>query len=46
MHKAAGAFGGLSVASRDLIPVPFPAPDGDFTLLIGDWYKSNLTVSY
>jgi len=43
-QRAAGGFGGLSVASRDLIPVPFPPPDGDITLLIGDWYKTNATI--
>lgn len=43
-HKAAGGFGGLKVVSRPLIPVPFPAPDGDITLLIGDWYKTNHTI--
>ncbi|XP_059065443.1 L-ascorbate oxidase homolog isoform X2 [Cryptomeria japonica] len=40
-HKAAGGFGGLNVVSRPRIPVPFPSPDGDITLLIGDWYKGN-----
>ncbi|URD97276.1 L-ascorbate oxidase [Musa troglodytarum] len=40
-HKAAGGFGGIRVLSRPLIPVPFPPPAGDFTLLIGDWYKAN-----
>lgn len=44
LQIAAGGFGGLSVASRDLIPVPFPPPDGDITLLIGDWYKTNATI--
>nr|CAD1833110.1 unnamed protein product [Ananas comosus var. bracteatus] len=36
-QKAAGGFGGLRVNSRLLIPVPFPAPADDFTVLIGDW---------
>jgi len=44
LQKAAGGFGGLSVASRALIPVPFPSPDGDITLVIGDWYKTNVTI--
>ncbi|KAL6012548.1 hypothetical protein ACLOJK_003037 [Asimina triloba] len=44
MHRAAGGFGGLNVYSRPRIPVPFPNPDGDFTLLIGDWYKYNHKV--
>ncbi|KAE9592665.1 putative L-ascorbate oxidase [Lupinus albus] len=40
-HKAAGAFGGIRVYSKPLIPVPFPNPADDYTVLIGDWYKSN-----
>ncbi|CAN6454323.1 unnamed protein product [Victoria cruziana] len=43
MHKAAGGYGGFRVSSRPLIPVPFPPPAGDFTALIGDWYKANHT---
>lgn len=43
-HKAAGGFGGIRILSRPLIPVPFDNPAGDFTVLIGDWYKSNHTV--
>lgn len=44
-HKAAGAFGGIRILSRPRIPVPFPDPSGDYTVLIGDWYKANHTVS-
>ncbi|KAL2927072.1 L-ascorbate oxidase-like protein, partial [Bienertia sinuspersici] len=40
-HKAAGGFGGIRVLSRPRIPVPFPPPADDFTLLIGDWYNKN-----
>ncbi|KAF5729070.1 multi-copper oxidase type 1 family protein [Tripterygium wilfordii] len=40
-HKAAGAFGAIRLWSRPRIPVPFPNPAGDFTLLVGDWYKTN-----
>lgn len=43
-HKAAGGFGGIRVLSRPLIPVPYPPPAGDFTLLTGDWFKTNHTV--
>ncbi|KAH6777095.1 SKU5 similar 5 [Perilla frutescens var. hirtella] len=43
-HKAAGAFGAIAILSRPRIPVPFPDPDGDFSLLIGDWYKANHKV--
>ncbi|KAF7126710.1 hypothetical protein RHSIM_Rhsim11G0195300 [Rhododendron simsii] len=38
-HKAAGGFGGIRILSRPLIPVPFPEPAADYTLLVGDWYK-------
>ncbi|GMY11686.1 l-ascorbate oxidase like [Fagus crenata] len=41
LHKAAGGFGGLNVYERPKIPIPFPNPDGDFTLLVGDWFKTN-----
>ncbi|KAJ8762368.1 hypothetical protein K2173_007526 [Erythroxylum novogranatense] len=43
-HKAAGGFGGIRILSRPLIPVPFPDPAGDYTVLIGDFYKSNHTA--
>lgn len=42
-HKAAGGFGGIRILSRPRIPVPFPDPAGDYTILIGDWYKANHT---
>ncbi|XP_057516011.1 L-ascorbate oxidase homolog [Amaranthus tricolor] len=42
-HKAAGGFGGIRILSRPRIPVPFPEPAGDYTVLIGDWYKTNHT---
>uniref|UniRef100_A0A2N9HHV4 L-ascorbate oxidase homolog n=1 Tax=Fagus sylvatica TaxID=28930 RepID=A0A2N9HHV4_FAGSY len=42
-HKAAGGFGGIKILSRPRIPVPFPEPAGDYTILIGDWYKTNHT---
>ncbi|KAK9666720.1 hypothetical protein RND81_14G206200 [Saponaria officinalis] len=42
-HKAAGGFGGIKILSRPLIPVPFPQPEDDYTLLIGDWYKHDHT---
>ncbi|KAK9092042.1 hypothetical protein Syun_026953 [Stephania yunnanensis] len=38
-HKAAGGIGGIAIWSRPKIPVPFPPPAGDFTVLAGDWYK-------
>jgi len=45
MHKAAGAFGGIRIWSRPLIPVPFPPPAGDFTILAGDWFKLDHRVN-
>ncbi|KAL8136840.1 hypothetical protein V2J09_002841 [Rumex salicifolius] len=39
LHRAAGGYGGIKVLSRPLIPVPFPPPAGDFTILTGDWFK-------
>ncbi|KAK1260900.1 hypothetical protein QJS04_geneDACA002299 [Acorus gramineus] len=41
MHKAVGGFGGLRVNSRLLIPVPYPDPADDYTVLIGDWYAKD-----
>ncbi|KAJ4714953.1 L-ascorbate oxidase-like [Melia azedarach] len=41
MHRAAGGYGPLSIYARPRIPIPYPVQDGDFTLLIGDWYKTN-----
>ncbi|KAM0072869.1 putative L-ascorbate oxidase [Helianthus debilis subsp. tardiflorus] len=42
-HRAAGGYGGISISSRPMIPVPFPPPAGDFTILAGDWFKQNHT---
>ncbi|CAL4930834.1 unnamed protein product [Urochloa decumbens] len=39
-HKAAGGFGAIRIHNRPLIPVPFPSPDDEFTMLIGDWYTT------
>lgn len=44
-HKAAGGFGAINIASRSVIPVPFPPPAGEYTMLAGDWFKQNHTVS-
>ncbi|XP_049413304.1 L-ascorbate oxidase homolog [Solanum stenotomum] len=43
MHKAAGGYGGIIIRSRPLIPIPFPPPTGDYTILVGDWFKQNHT---
>ncbi|CAN1294613.1 L-ascorbate oxidase homolog [Linum perenne] len=45
LHKAVGGFGGISINSRLLIPVPYPDPEDDYTVLINDWYpKSEATL--
>ncbi|KAJ4849485.1 hypothetical protein Tsubulata_030301 [Turnera subulata] len=45
LHKASGGYGAFNVYKRPQIPIPYPYPDGDFTLLIGDWYqKSHKTL--
>ncbi|KAI4372298.1 hypothetical protein MLD38_010544 [Melastoma candidum] len=43
-QKAAGGYGGIRIWSRPQIPVPFPPPAGDFTVLAGDWYKRDHNV--
>ncbi|KAI3880665.1 hypothetical protein MKX03_008076 [Papaver bracteatum] len=43
-HKAAGGFGGINVYARPRIPVPYALPTADFTLLMGDWYRTNHKV--
>ncbi|XP_040379338.1 L-ascorbate oxidase homolog [Oryza brachyantha] len=40
-HKAAGGFGAIRIHSRPLIPVPFDPPADEYTVLIGDWYKTS-----
>ncbi|XP_010264215.1 PREDICTED: monocopper oxidase-like protein SKU5 [Nelumbo nucifera] len=42
-QRAAGGYGGIIINNRPIIPVPFGTPDGDFTILIGDWYTQNHT---
>lgn len=44
MHRAAGGFGTLNVWQRSVISIPYPKPDGDFSLLIGDWYRRSHRV--
>ncbi|OMO52433.1 Cupredoxin [Corchorus olitorius] len=40
-QRAAGGFGGFIINNRNIIPIPFNTPDGDITILIGDWYTRN-----
>ncbi|OIS97837.1 PREDICTED: L-ascorbate oxidase homolog [Nicotiana attenuata] len=44
LHRAVGGFGALNIYARSVIPVPYAKPAGDFSLLIGDWYKSSHKV--
>ncbi|KAK1267566.1 Monocopper oxidase-like protein SKU5 [Acorus gramineus] len=37
-QKAGGGFGPLRINNRIVIAVPFPKPEAEFDLLIGDWY--------
>ncbi|KAL9365604.1 hypothetical protein Peur_043477 [Populus x canadensis] len=37
-QKAAGGFGSIRVNNRNVIAVPFPKPEAEFDLLIGDWF--------
>ncbi|KAK1697678.1 hypothetical protein QYE76_014375 [Lolium multiflorum] len=39
LHAAGGGHGPIRVNNRPVIDVPFPRPDGDFDLLIQDWYN-------
>nr|GMD80959.1 monocopper oxidase-like protein SKU5 [Ipomoea batatas] len=43
-QRAAGGFGGITVNNREIIPIPFDTPDGDITIMIGDWYTRNHTA--
>ena len=45
-QKAAGGFGAIKILSRPKIPVPFPPPSADYSILIGDWYKTDYQVLY
>ncbi|CAN8240090.1 unnamed protein product [Cochlearia groenlandica] len=43
LQKAAGGYGSIRVYSPELIPVPFPKPDDEFDILIGDWFYADHT---
>ncbi|XP_030550473.2 monocopper oxidase-like protein SKU5 [Rhodamnia argentea] len=40
-HKAAGGFGPIRVNNRKVIAIPFPTPEAEYDLLIGDWYNQS-----
>ncbi|KAL6899080.1 hypothetical protein ACP4OV_005738 [Aristida adscensionis] len=39
LHAAAGGHGAVRVTNRPVVAVPFSQPDGEFDVLIGDWYN-------
>ncbi|CAH9139108.1 unnamed protein product [Cuscuta epithymum] len=41
LHKAAGGFGALNIIHRRVIPIPYPQPSDDFTLLVNDWWNTD-----
>jgi len=43
-QRASGGYGGFIITNRDIIAIPFATPDGDITILIGDWYTRNHTA--
>ncbi|KAA0034689.1 monocopper oxidase-like protein SKU5 [Cucumis melo var. makuwa] len=44
-QKAAGGFGPIRINNRNVIAVPFPKPEDEFDLLIGDWSFDNYKVT-
>lgn len=44
MQRASGGFGPFIITNRDTVVLPFDTPDGDMTIMIGDWYTRNHTV--
>lgn len=43
-QRASGGFGPIVINNRDVIPIPFPQPDGELILIIGDWYTQDHKV--
>ncbi|KAJ0106219.1 hypothetical protein Patl1_18551 [Pistacia atlantica] len=43
-QRASGGYGSFIINNRAIIPIPFATPDGDITILIGDWYTRNHTA--
>ncbi|CAA7016476.1 unnamed protein product [Microthlaspi erraticum] len=44
IRRASGGFGPIVINNRENIPIPFPKPDGEISLMIGDWYTQNHTA--
>ncbi|KAL8533191.1 hypothetical protein ACS0TY_009438 [Phlomoides rotata] len=43
-QKAGGGFGPIRINNRIIINVPFPKPEQEFDLLIGDWFTDDYKV--
>lgn len=43
-QRAAGGSGPFKINNRTVIPLPFPKPDADIILMIGDWYTRDHKV--
>ncbi|CAN0902555.1 Monocopper oxidase-like protein SKS1 [Linum grandiflorum] len=41
LQRAAGGFGPIIINNRNVIAIPFPKPDADIIVLIGDWYTQS-----
>lgn len=41
LHRAAGGFGAFNILARSVIPVPYPKPYEEFSLLVSDWWKKD-----
>lgn len=44
MQRASGGYGGLNILARSIIPVPYPKPYEEMTVLISDWWKKDYKV--
>ncbi|KAI3470515.1 hypothetical protein Pfo_027178 [Paulownia fortunei] len=40
-QRAGGGFGPIQINNQIVIEVPFPKPEQEFDLLIGDWYRQS-----
>ncbi|XP_004499654.2 monocopper oxidase-like protein SKS1 [Cicer arietinum] len=43
-QRAAGGFGPLVINNREVISIPFAQPDGEISIMIGDWFIKNHTA--
>ncbi|ESQ54779.1 hypothetical protein EUTSA_v10024736mg [Eutrema salsugineum] len=40
-QRASGGFGPIVINNRNIIPIPFPEPDGEIIFIINDWYTQD-----